>query len=230
MGPQKKTLSFIEEKLDYSFQDPSLFQRALTHASDGSGANDYETLEFLGDRALGLVVSRWLIERFPETNEGDLARRHTALVRKEALVTVAKKIKLSSQIRLSKGEKAQGTHQQETILADVMEALIGALFTDGGYQACEKVVKALWMSLMETLGDHVPQDAKTRLQEWAQAQGHAIPSYEIEKIDGPAHAPEVWVRVDIEGVASLSASGLNRKEAAQKGAQMLCDKLINKVG
>ena len=228
MGHTDAIKSFCKTRLGYDFKKFTLIQQALTHASGAGGARDYETFEFLGDRVLSLVMSHWLLQNFPGSSEGDLARRHTALVRKNALCEVAHTIHLGAQIRLSKGEKSRGTHQQQTILADVMEAVIGALFMDAGYDACAEIVLRLWQPLFENLGESIPKDAKTQLQEWSQGAGNPLPTYTLDKIYGPSHAPEVWVAVSIPGMATVTVSDVNRKQAEQKGAALLYAQLTGK--
>ncbi len=216
---------YLEKVLGVKFGKPELLQQALTHASTANRAATYENLEFLGDRALALVISHWVVVQFPESDEGDLAKRHTHLVRKEALHQVAQEINLDRYIRVSRGEGAQGTHKQASVMADVMEAVLGAVFLDKGYGAVERLILRLWDPQFVELGQDVPQDPKTALQEWLQAHKKGLPTYKIENMTGPDHAPEVTVSISVQDKVMITRTAGNKKQAELAGAQDLLAQL-----
>ncbi|MEM9684181.1 MAG: ribonuclease III, partial [Pseudomonadota bacterium] len=157
-----------ETSLSYSFNDPTLLRHALTHRSvEAPGGEDYERLEFLGDRVLGLVVTEMLMAAFPDEREGALAKRLAALVRQETLAAVARDIDLGRHVRLSRGEAEGGGRENDAILSDVCEAVIAAIYRDGGLEAAASFVDRHWRERLQA-SDAPPQDAKTTLQEWAQ--------------------------------------------------------------
>ncbi len=213
--------SELESRLGYIFADGKLLVRALTHVSalaiEGDRAESYQRLEFLGDRVLGLVVASTLYEAFPQADEGDLSRRLADLVRRETCAEVALEWQIDSYVRLGEGEAQSGGRRKAAILSDICESLIGAVFVDGGYEAARKVVSTAWAERM--LKPKRPlQDAKTALQEWAQARGRPTPRYhEIER-SGPAHAPEFVIAVAVEGFDDAQASGSSKRAAEQAAA------------
>lgn len=207
----------------YSFQDESLLRLALTHSSAGAGTN-YERLEFLGDRVLGLVIADLLYHRYPQESEGDLAKRHAALVQGRTLAQVGEALGLGDVLILSDGERAAGGHENENMLADGMEALIGAIYLDGGPEPCRKLIGHLWEDRFDTM-TQPPQDPKTALQEWAQARGLALPVYELADRTGPDHAPVFTIRVTVEGAAPVEASGPSRRLAEKQAAAKLLERL-----
>jgi len=178
----------------------------------------YERLEFLGDRVLGLTIAAWLLERHPDEREGSLAKRHAALVRRESLVAVARSLDLGAHLRLSAGEEEQGGRDNAAILADCCEAVIGALFLDGGLPAAEAMIRERWAPLLMADGDgDPPEDPKTALQEWAQGRGRPLPAYETLTQTGPDHDPRFEVRVVVEGLEPATAQA-GSKRAAEKAA------------
>jgi ribonuclease-3 len=221
--------------LGHGFTDAGLLLAALTHPSvAGLGRTAagmavpgaaYERLEFLGDRVLGLLVAEWLLERFPAEREGDLARRHAALVRREALARVADGVDLGAYLRLSPGEQGIGGRANLTILADACEAVIGALYLDGGLLVTRAFVRRAWAALIDESGSLPPQDCKTALQEWAQGRGKPLPVYEIVRRSGPAHQPEFEVAVRVEGFAPVHGVGRSRRAAETTAAQTLLGQL-----
>lgn len=213
------TLADFQSRLGHVFGDPAFMNLALTHASTGAGHN-YERLEFLGDRVLGLVLAQILYETFRDESEGDLARRHAALVSGVTLALVADKIALGQVLRVSSAERAAGGAKNENILADVMEALIGAIYLDSGLEACKAVIAALWRDVLFTMHSP-PTDAKTELQEWAQARGLPLPRYDMAARDGPDHAPIFTVSVTVEGFAPVAAGGSSRRAAEKAAATAL---------
>ena len=215
-------LEAFEQRFGYRFKDRACLALALTHASTGADHN-YERLEFLGDRVLGLVIAELLYTNFPKESEGDLARRHAALVSGATLAVIADGIDLGEVLSLSAAERAGGGAKNENILADVMEALFGALYLDSGLDrgmgVCAGVIAALWKDILHTM-ERPPQDPKTELQEWAQGRGLPLPRYELSGRQGPDHAPVFTVTVTVEGFNPVSADGPSRR-AAEKAAAIL---------
>jgi ribonuclease-3 len=231
-APRKTEPTGLMEHLGHVFKTPELLDHALTHPSLGAfrqrrkGVMPYERLEFLGDRVLGLVIAQWLYEKYPEASEGDLAKRHAALVNREALRAVAKEIELGSYLRLARGEEASAARKNLATLPDAMEAVIGALYLDGGLKAAENFIHRYWQK--DIAVSEAPADPKTALQEWAQGQGLPLPQYKVIEHSGPAHAPKFVIEVTVKNHPSASAEG-DSKRAAQKAAaasllQMLATK------
>ena len=211
--------------LGHSFRDPALLQRALRHPSAADEAVDsYERLEFLGDRVLGLIIAEKLLARFPEESEGDIARRHTALVRRDTATEIATAIGLGAHLDLSKGEHAAGTRDNPAILADALEALLGALYLDGGLPAAGAFIDRHWADRVATMR-HPPLDPKTALQEWAQARSLPLPCYRETAREGPAHAPNFTVSVTIEGNGDTTARGSSKRRAEQAAAAAMLERL-----
>jgi ribonuclease-3 len=213
----------LEQKTGYAFSDPSLLDGALTHISALSGKNrvgSYQRLEFLGDHVLGLVVSDLLFRGFPSADEGELSRRLADLVRKETCAEVARSIDLGAAIKLGMSEANAGGRQRVAILADVCEALIGAVFLDGGYQSAMTVVEHLWGDRLRTPASPV-RDPKTQLQEWAQARGLPTPSYREIARTGPHHDPEFRVAVLLPELPPAEGLGRSKRAAEQAAAAAL---------
>lgn len=214
-----------EKSLSYRFNDSMLLQHALTHRSvEAPGGEDYERLEFLGDRVLGLVVTEMLMAAFPEEKEGALAKRLAALVRQETLAAVARDIDLGRHVRLSRGEADGGGRENDAILSDVCEAVIAAIYRDGGLEAAAAFVERHWRERLQA-SDAPPQDAKTTLQEWAQGRGLALPEYAIVGREGPDHAPVFTVRVTVDNGQSAESAGQTKRAAEQAAARLLLEKL-----
>jgi len=215
----------LEERLGYRFKTPVLLDRALTHGSLGGGLDSYERLEFLGDRVVNLIVAHMLYERFPREPEGSLARRHTALVRGETLARVAQTLSLGPLIRLSKGEVDLGGRDNPALQADVCEAVLGALYLDGGLDVAAQVVRRHWTPLMdEDLSP--PKDPKTGLQEWAQGRGLPLPVYQTVAASGPDHAPTFTVAVRVQGQGEARAEGSSKRQAEHKAAAALLERVL----
>jgi ribonuclease-3 len=213
----------LEQKTGYSFVDKALLDGALTHISALSGKNrvaSYQRLEFLGDHVLGLVVSDLLFRGFPNADEGELSRRLADLVRKETCAEVARSIDLGAAIKLGASESNAGGRQRIAILADVCEALIGAVFLDGGYQSAASVVEQLWGERLRTPESPV-RDPKTALQEWAQARGLPTPSYREIARTGPHHDPEFRVAVLLPELMPAEGLGRSKRAAEQAAAAAL---------
>ena len=221
-------LERLEKTLGHRFSQPQLLRQALTHSSTardraGRGVTN-ERLEFLGDRVLGLAVADLLCERFPGEEEGALAKRFTALARREALARVAADIGLARHIVLAPGEEEAGGRDNPNLLADTCEAVIAALFLDGGWQTAAGFVRARWEPLMAE-DVEPPVDAKTALQEWAQGQGLALPAYDVVERQGPAHAPTFDVEVRVHGRDPARAAGSSKRAAEQGAAEAMLDAL-----
>ena len=212
-------LTSLAEVLGHAFAKPDLLDEALTHASAAKRrGRGYERLEFLGDRVLGLVLADVLLKTFPKEREGDIAKRHARLVSRQALVQVARAIDLGKSIRLSKGE--EGARTNEAVLADAMEAVIAALYLDGGLDVASVFVTARWKDLIAA-DAAPPRDAKTRLQEWAQARGLALPSYRELSRSGPAHEPQFVIEAKVAGFAPASGRAASKRAAEQAAAESL---------
>lgn len=217
-----KGLTALEDRLGYHFRDASLAAQALTHMSGAGGEtarqSSYQRLEFLGDRVLGLAVSAMLFNEFPRATEGELSRRLAQLVRKESCAEVGLDWDLGSFIRVGSGERQAGGRGRPAILADVCEALIGAVFIDGGFEAAASLVGRAWTDRMKSPPRPL-RDAKTALQEWAQGIGRPPPVYRETERSGPAHAPRFVVSVSIPGYDSSEGHGSSKRSAEQAAAE-----------
>lgn len=212
----------LEKAIGYRFKDRALFQRALTHASARSGKTtlDNERLEFLGDRVLGLAIAELLCETFPQATEGELARRFNRLVRGETCALIGRAIGLGAHLILSGSEAENGGRDKDTILADAVEALLGAVLIEGGYDVARKLVRSLWAPELQKL-PIVAVDAKSALQEWAQGRGLELPDYvEVER-SGPDHAPRFVSEVRISGCKPARGEGSSKRAAEQSAAMAL---------
>lgn len=213
----------LEAIIGQSFTDKTLLDRALTHSSTGKDTN-YERLEFLGDRVLGLVVSEILYEKYTEENEGDLAKRLAALVQGSFLAKIAAKLDLGRFIEFSVAERQAGGDMNENILADAVEALIGALYVDAGLEACRKFIEQHWDNAFDNL-QKPPQHPKTALQEWAQSRGLPLPVYKIIGQSGPDHVPIFDICLKVSGFEDLIAQGRSRQEGEREAAKAFLRKL-----
>jgi len=216
------TSAWLEETLGRAPRDSALFERALTHASFGEA--QYERLEFLGDRVLGLAVAAWLFELFPGEPEGQLSKRLNALVARETCAEVGRELGVGDRIRLGKQAREDGASDSDNVIGDVVEALIGALYLDSGLEAAEAFVRRAWAERVSTR-DKAPQHPKSALQEWAAAQERRPPAYRLAERSGPQHAPTFVVEVEIRGVGSATAEGASKQEAETAAAQKLLDQL-----
>lgn len=203
--------------------DPQLFETALTHGSTGSATN-YERLEFLGDRVLGLMIAEWLFERFPAEPEGALSRRINAAVSRESCAEVARAIALPPHLRLGKQARDDGASDSDNVLGDVVEALLGALYLDRGLDAARDFVRAQWNDIIAREAS-APRHPKSALQEWAAANKRRPPAYSITDRSGPPHNPRFTVLVSIAGVGEASAEGSSKQEAETAAARALLAKL-----
>jgi ribonuclease-3 len=218
----------LESILGYAFHDPRRLEEALTHGSSvgrprsrgGQGRRSYQRLEFLGDRVLGLVVAHLLIEKFPADAEGELTRRLVALVRKESLADVARRLDLGPWLQVSPSEVGPGEGVRPTLLADSCEALIGAIYLDGGLPAARAFIERHWQPLIEAV-QSAPRDAKMELQEWAQARGLERPAYRVVTTAGPAHAMIFTVEVSLADQTAATAAGATKRVAERAAAALM---------
>lgn len=217
-------IAALELRLGFAFTDPTLLERALTHSSVGDGAkkvSDNERLEFIGDRVLGLLAAERLAELYPKSSEGDLAPRLNALVSRKTCAVVARKIDLGAALRLSPAETKAGGRDKDSILAGACEAIMAALFQEGGLEAARAVFLDLWAGPITDLGAPRPLDPKTQLQEWAQGAGKPLPAYAVIGRTGPDHAPVFTIEARVEGLEPARAEGRSRQEAEKAAAQAL---------
>jgi ribonuclease-3 len=212
----------LEDRLGHRFFDGRYLERALTHASLGV-ARSNERLEFLGDRVLGLIIAEKLYAEFPDLDEGGLAVRLNALVRREACARVAEAAELPKYLVLASSEESSGGRAKPAILAGACEAVIAALYLDGGMEAVKRFVLRYWEAEFETLAPEL-RDAKTALQEWAQSGALAHrpqPAYTVRRRVGPDHAPVFTVEVLVEGLDPVAGEGRTKREAEQAAAHAL---------
>lgn len=215
----------LMRRLGHAFADPQLLDDALTHRSAQSRHN--ERLEFLGDAVLGFLIAEALWQRFPEAKEGELTRLRAQLVNRESLARVAQELELGQYLRLGEGELRSGGHARESILADAVEAVLAALYLDGGLELTRRVVGELLGARLAALSPATqPKDAKTRLQEYLQAQRLPLPRYEVLEATGKDHAQTFVVRCLVEALdRSTTAAGPSRRKAEQLAAERLLETL-----
>ena len=220
----KRSATALEDRIGYRFSDGTLLDCALTHISALKGARNragsYQRLEFLGDHVLGLVVSDMLYRSYPKADEGELSRRLADLVRKETCAEIARAIELGPAIRVGSSEANAGARTRLAILADVCEAVIGAVYLDGGYKAAVELVERLWQQRMQATVQPL-RDPKTVLQEWAQARGLPTPAYREIARSGPDHDPEFRVAVQLPAFAPAEGSGRSKRAAEQAAASAM---------
>ncbi|PWK60150.1 ribonuclease III [Roseicyclus mahoneyensis] len=211
-------------RLGHDFARPELIARALTHSSLSSPTRpDNQRLEFLGDRVLGLVMAEAVLARDHDAREGQLAPRFNALVRKETCADVAREIDLGSVLRLGKSEMSTGGRRKTALLGDAMEAVIAAVYMDGGFEAARAVILRLWGDRVAGVAEDA-RDAKTALQEWAQARGMAPPVYAELSRSGPDHAPVFVVEARLSDGTAVEAEGRVKRQAEQAAARALLDR------
>lgn len=218
-------LSQFEARIGYRFNDPELLIRALTHSSISSATRpDNQRLEFLGDRVLGLVISEALFKADVSASEGQLAPRFNALVRKETCGEVARQIDLGAVLKLGRSEMVSGGRRKLGLLADGMEAVIAAVYLDGGHDAARDLVLRLWGQRVRAVKDDA-RDAKTSLQEWAQARALPPPVYVELSRTGPDHAPVFKIEAKLENGEVEAASAPTKRQAEQIAAKALLKRL-----
>lgn len=210
--------------LGYVFQRPALLEDALTHRS-ASPCNN-ERLEFLGDALLNLIVAEQLFQRHPQASEGELSRLRASLVRGEALAALARDLRLGEELRLGQGELKSGGYERESILADALEAVFGAVYLDGGLDACRALILRLYGGrLLDSTGVADLKDPKTRLQEYLQARQQPLPVYTIVRIRGEPHAQSFTVECAVAEHRAMAVGG-NRRKAEQEAARQLLEQLV----
>lgn len=224
MNARTAAVDALKARLGHVFADDAILERALTHASVGGGggkARDNEVLEFIGDRVIGLLAAEHLAERDPKAAEGELAVRLNALVSRKACAQVARAAGLGPALRLAASETKTGGRDKDSILAGACEAVMAAIYQDGGLEGARKVFLTLWAELFDEASAPGGRDPKTALQEWAQGQGKPLPKYAVIHRSGPDHAPLFTVAVEVAGVAPASAEGRSRQEAEKAAAAAL---------
>lgn len=209
----------VEEAIGYTFKQKGLLEEALTHAGCNKPYNN-QRLEFLGDSVLGFMVAGLLFKLFPKEKEGNLHKRLAALVCGESLVTFAERKGLIGHLRMNENEAAAGGQANPTNVEDMVEALFGAVYLDGGIEAVEATFQPYWEKLAGALTTP-PRDPKTSLQEWAQARGLSLPKYTLAATEGPAHAPVFTIEVSIEGGVVFSATASTKRLAEREAARLL---------
>ena len=219
-------LRAFSERLGYEFSRPELLQRALTHGSISTTTRtDNQRLEFLGDRVLGLTLAEALFAADRAATEGQLAPRYNALVKGETCAAIARGIGLGDVLKLGRSEMLSGGRRKEALLADAMEAVLAAVYLDAGFEAARTVILRLWADRLQNVDDDA-RDAKTALQEWAQAQGMQPPRYVQIARNGPDHAPEFEIAVRLDDGREAMATGKGTKRSIeQAAAQALLDQI-----
>jgi len=215
-------VDFVRDTLDHEPKDASLFERAFSHSS--AGRDSYERLEFLGDRVLGLVVARWLYERFPLEPEGKMSRRYNALVARETCALIGRDVGVPALIRLAKHARDDGTTMSDNVIGDVVEALLGALILDAGLDSADRFIRVAWAPYLD-VQTGAPQHPKSALQELAAARGFKTPEYELVSRTGAHHAPRFVVRVSIAKAGDAEADGSTKQEAETAAAAALLESL-----
>ena len=231
-GPER--LERLQESLAYRFHDPSILDEALTHRSllnevNEPGRRDNERLEFLGDAVLGLIVADMLMRAFPEGHEGELTLHRSALVKRKRLGEIAAKLHLGNYLYLGKGEEQTAGRQKTSILADAFEAIVGAIYLDGGFEAAQRVVQGQFAVPLDEVIRHrqVRVDAKTSVQELLLAFFRAPPVYEVTEEQGPEHAKTFVVRLLMHQHGLALGTGRNKKEAEQDAAEQFLKHLAS---
>jgi ribonuclease-3 len=214
--------AFVEHQLGHEPKNIALFELALTHSSVGN--SNYERLEFLGDRVLGMVIARALYDRYPNEPEGNLSKRYNALVDRETCAENGREIGVPGLIRLGKQAREDGASQSENVVGDVVEALIGALYLDGGMEAAERFILQLWEPDVSSQR-RAPQHPKSALQELAAAKGVKAPAYDVVARTGAHHTPKFTVRVTVPKLGEATADGTSKQEAETAAAAALLSQL-----
>jgi ribonuclease-3 len=224
MNARAAAVAELERRIGHAFSDRDLLERALTHASVGDGAKlvrHNERLEFLGDRVLNLCAAERLMELDSDAREGELSRLLAGLVNYHACARAAKRVGLPEALRLSASATKVGARQSEAVLGDACEALIAALYIDGGLECARAFFLRFWAEEFERAGEPRSKDPKTELQEWAQGRGLPLPAYEVVGREGPDHAPAFTVRVVVEGFPPEEGRGRSRQDAEKAAAQAM---------
>lgn len=224
------SLAALEAALEYHFRDPARLTAALTHRSAGSRNN--ERLEFLGDAILSFVIAEVLYQRFPEAAEGDLSRLRATLVKKESLAALARTLQLGDCLTLGGGELKSGGYRRESILADAMEAVFGAVYLDGGWESCRSLILRLYERALRELPPLAAlKDPKTRLQEYLQSRKAPLPEYRVHDVGGAPHARTFNVTCAVTGLGiEATGTGRSRRKAEQAAAEAALDRLGVRTG
>ena len=215
-------LNILQKKINIKFKSINYLKKAITHKSHDS-LNNYEKLEFLGDRILGLVISKKLIELYPEQKEGVLDKRLASLVNKNRCLEVAKNIGLEKFILI--GNKSNKSKIENKIMSDCIEALIGAIYYDKGFEASEKFILNMWRSFISS-SDVSIVDSKTKLQEYSLKKFKSLPIYKLVSSSGPKHKPKFTISVKLKNTKFFEGSGNSKKKAEQSAAKILLDSII----
>ncbi|MBT54377.1 MAG: ribonuclease III [Mameliella sp.] len=218
-------LTALQKALGHHFTDPRLLLRAVTHGSrSGPGREDNQRLEFLGDRVLGLVMAEALLQRDRAASEGQLAPRFNALVRKETCADVARDVGLGDALKLGRSEQLSGGRRKQALLGDAMEAVIAAVYIDAGFDTARDLILRLWGARIDGV-DEDAKDAKTSLQEWAQARGLPPPAYVETARTGPDHAPVFTIQARLHSGETAEATAGSKRQAEQMAAKALLEQL-----
>lgn len=217
-----KDYTLFQQHIGYTFKAPVWLEAALTHGSIRSKGNQFERLEFLGDRILGMVMADALFNEYPHAREGELAKRFAALVCKDACEDVARRVGLPKLLKMATPENMQGS----AVLADATEALVGAIYQDGGLNAAQHFILTFWAPFLEGK-QLVAGDYKSLVQEWAQAHKKGLPIYEALERTGPDHAPTYTVKLTVMGFDAVTGQGASKKQAEQEAAKVFCARYIN---
>ncbi len=218
-------LDKLQEIIGWKFRNIDLLKEAITHSSFLAKKNfNNERMEFLGDRVLGIVIADILFKKYPDEDEGGLAKRHSALVSGKTLALIAKEIDIGKYMEFSDSEKSTGGASNSHLLANAMEALLGAIYLDGDLQPCKKIIGKLWEDKIDMMVK-APQDPKTELQEWAQARKLGIPEYKIIEKNGPDHSPVFVISLHISGYNEITAKGSSKRKAEKKAATLFLEKI-----
>lgn len=226
-----KKLTLLYQVLGYHFKNPLLLEEALTHPSvslthrNRDRVKNYERLEFLGDGVLGLIIAELLFYDNPDENEGGLAKRQSALVRGETVAQIASTLGIGEFIIMTEGEESMGGRNNANNMENTLEAIIGAIYLDGGLDPAKQFILTHWQPVAQTIKEP-PKDPKTLLQEWAQYRGLPIPGYRTVTVKGPSHAPLFTIEVSVEGYPPIQATGATKKVAEKAAANLLFSSLI----
>lgn len=224
-----RSLDGLIRSLEYEFRQPELLEAAVTHRSAGSHNN--ERLEFLGDAALGFVVAEWLFDKFPDASEGQLSRLRASLVKRGTLADVARDLDIGDYLRLGSGELKSGGFRRDSILADALEAILGAILLDRGHEACRACIHRLFEKKINGLS-HVDElkDPKTLLQEMLQSRRFDLPVYDVVSVSGKAHQQHFVVECQVADLElSVTGEGGTRRGAEQAAAQRMLDQVGSRV-
>lgn len=225
MGEEEISIETLQLRIGYHFVRTDILMEALTHRSfsnesPGSLVRDNQRLEFFGDAVVGYIVSHLLLERFPDSREGQLSRLRASLVHEERLASLARSIGLGQFVRLGRGEERAGGRERSSLLADAYEALLGAVCLDGGEGEARLLVEKHFVPLVDSLlKNNVSEDFKSLLQEQSQGRGISPPTYQVKELTGPSHAPRFVVEVVVDGTIAGSGEGKSKKEAEQAAAR-----------